>query len=69
MIEVFKTNVMEPQQAGLLRMELMRHLPGHDIHFDLQDCDKVLRVEGGPFSPEEIIAIIRGKGYRCEVLD
>ena len=69
MIEVFKTNVMELQQAGLLKSEIQRHFPDHDIHFDLQDCDKVLRIEGQSFLPEEIMAIIRTSGYHCEVME
>lgn len=66
---MFKTNVMELQQACLLRSELRRHFPEHDIHFDLQDCDKILRIEGRPFLPEAIMAIIRTRGFLCEVLD
>lgn len=69
MIEVFKTNVMELQQAGLLKSELRRHFPELDIHFDLQDCDKVLRIEGRAFLPEAIMAVLRSSGYHCELLD
>ena len=46
MIEVFKTNVQEFSEAQKLVALLRKHFPNSKINFDLDDCDKVLRVEG-----------------------
>ena len=45
MIEVFKTNVQHSEQTKLLLKILLQQFPQHKINFDLDDCDKILRVE------------------------
>ena len=69
MIEVFKTDVRAASQARKLVAMLVRHFPGSKINFDLQDCDKVLRVEGYNFKTEKIIVLVREKGFECKVLE
>ena len=68
-VEVFKTNVSERQQAQRLMTKLITHFPQCRINFDLQDCDRILRVEGKQFPPEKIIALLETNGYECHVLD
>ena len=46
MVEVFKTNVYEPCQSIMLVRILYNYFPDHRINFDLEDCDRILRVEG-----------------------
>ena len=69
MVEVFKTNVEEPMQAQQLVALLQQHFPGGRINFDLQDCDRVLRVEKQHITPEKIIELMHRQGYFCQVLD
>ena len=69
MVEVFKTNVQERKQATLLFEILERQFPLFKINFDLEDCDKILRVEGEGISNERIISIIHTNGYQCKVLE
>ncbi len=69
MVEVFKTNVQERKQAALLFEVLVKQFPFFKINFDLEDCDKILRVEGDSISYERIITIIRTNGYQCQVLE
>ncbi|WP_205511636.1 hypothetical protein [Longitalea arenae] len=69
MIEVFKTNVQEFSEAQKLVALLSRHFPGTKINFDLDDCDKVLRVEGNDLRIEKVMTIVTGKGFLCKVLD
>ena len=69
MIEVFRTNVQEQDLAKELTSRLLAHFPHHKINFDLQDCDKILRVEGASISREKIIALITSEGYQCHVLE
>ncbi|HVX52116.1 MAG TPA: hypothetical protein VHB48_18295 [Chitinophagaceae bacterium] len=69
MVEVFKTNVREQADATRLLEKLAEHLPYHKINFDLQDCDKVLRVEGDYFLPCRIIDLLQEEEYICIVLE
>lgn len=69
MIEVFKTNVQEFSEAQKLVALLRRHFPDTKINFDLDDCDKVLRVEGNDLRIEKVMTIVTGKGFLCKVLD
>jgi hypothetical protein len=68
MIEVFKTNVQEKDRSGLLIKQLMEHFPATKINFDLEDCDKVLRVEGKDFCVNRIIELLKLNGHYCEIL-
>ncbi len=68
MVEVFSTNVEVSAQGDVLVQELLAQFPESKINFDLEDCDKILRVEGEPVWPEKIIAVLEGNGYRCNML-
>ena len=68
MVEVFKTNVHEVATAKMLIQKLLDHFQADRISFDLEDCDRVLRVEGKRFFPDEIIDLMTSHGYHCEVL-
>lgn len=69
MIEVFKTNVAEVDRSNLLLQRLLSHFPGNKINFDLEDCDKILRVEGEYVLSEKIMEILNEEGHFCEILD
>jgi hypothetical protein len=69
MVEVFKTNVQEFSEAQKLVALLRRHFPDSKINFDLDDCDKVLRVEGSNLRIEKVMTIVMEKGFLCAVLD
>lgn len=68
MIEVFKTNVCEEIRAKELIVLLQQHFPYSKINFDLEDCDKVLRVEGDHILPEPVTKLLHSLGHLCEVL-
>jgi hypothetical protein len=69
MIEVFKTNVQEFAEAQQLVAVLRRHFPGSKINIDLDDCDKVLRVEGSNLRVEKVMTLVTEKGFVCTILD
>src|SRR5277367_3095659 len=46
MVEAFKTNVPSQTQANSFLISLLKKFPSHKINFDLDDCDKILRVPG-----------------------
>ena len=69
MVEIFKTNVQEFSEAQKLVALLRRHFPDSKINFDLDDCDKVLRVEGNNLRIEKVMTLVMEKGFLCKVLD
>jgi len=69
MVEVFKTNVQEKKEAKELVNMLRQYFPGSRINFDLQDCDKILRVEGEVIKSGEIMDLLTAKGFYCSVLE
>ena len=69
MIEIFKTNVEDVSQSKLLLQKLSRHFPNHKINFDLDDWDKILRVQGKDISVEKIIQLLNKENYQCKVLE
>jgi hypothetical protein len=69
MVEVFKTNVQQFTEAQKLVALLRRHFPGTKINIDMDDCDKVLRVEGANLRIEKLMTLVTEKGFLCTVLD
>ncbi|MEJ7677843.1 MAG: hypothetical protein WKG06_08245 [Segetibacter sp.] len=69
MVEVFKTNVEEVSDASKIVTILLQHFPDSIINFDLEDCDKVLRIEGKNFIPQKVMIIVKKTGFICDVLD
>lgn len=68
MVEVFRTNVHEVMNSRILIQKLLEHWPDNKINFDLEDCDKILRVEGKNILSCKIIELLNATGYSCEVL-
>ncbi len=69
-IEVYRTSVTSRQAADRLLGQLRRFFPGWCISFDLEDCDRVLRVEttGEPIPGDFIAGLLHHSGYACEPL-
>jgi hypothetical protein len=69
MVEVFKTNVHGIEEAKTLLQLLLKHFSTLQINFDLNDCDKILRVEGEIIPIVAIIELLINENYKCEVLE
>ena len=69
MVEVFKTNVQRKGEAKMLLLKLFQLLPKHKINFDLNDCDKILRVQGKNISSDKIIQLLIKENYQCKILE
>lgn len=69
-IAVYKTTVESRSVAESITYSIQRQFPDYDVSFDLEDCDKVLRVENGNGSVDgkEIQTILKSYGYRMETL-
>jgi len=68
MVEIFKTNVIHYHQSILLVEKLKYHFPTSHINFDLEDCDRILRIEDAFVPVEETVRLMNLYGYDCEVL-
>lgn len=69
MVEVFKTNITEKCLADKIKSQLMLYFPEIKVNFDLEDCDRILRVENCSFETKEVIQIINQNGFYCEALE
>lgn len=69
-IEVYKTNVADSRQSMFLLQALRHRFPGYIANFDLQDCDKILRIESSKttINNENIIELLNELGYCAEPL-
>ena len=69
MVEIFKTNVNDPSEAQRIIKLLSYRFPAFMINFDLQDCDKILRIKGECIPIDEIVDIVSQTGFYCSVLN
>lgn len=69
MIEVFKTNVMSHDQAELLMTQMENNFADYKVNFDLEDCDRILRVECREnINSKLLIDFMNTRGFKAEVL-
>ncbi|HRO47650.1 hypothetical protein [Agriterribacter sp.] len=70
MIEVFKTNVHNRRDAHMLIEQIERSFSNYQANFDLQDCDRILRVKctSGTIQAALIIDLLKAAGFDAGVL-
>lgn len=68
MIEVFKTNVENHDTASTICSNICRRPGISSATFDLDDCDRILRVEGADLDTNQIKSLIENMGYECDPL-
>ena len=70
MVEVFKTDVHDPGQAQMLTHEIHHQFADYRANFDLDDCDKILRVQSatGLVRSTLLIGLLNDFGFRAELL-
>ncbi|SEI99432.1 hypothetical protein SAMN05216327_105168 [Dyadobacter sp. SG02] len=70
MVEVFKTDVEKQSQARLLVDLICLAFTGYQASFDLEDCDKVLRIscESAGICNASVIGLLESFGYAAAVL-
>jgi hypothetical protein len=69
-VEVFKTNVCTRRYANRLLNQIHKTFTGYDANFDLDDCDKILRVQckQGLIRSKALILFLKDLGCHAEVL-
>lgn len=68
MIYVFKTSVHTTTDLQTLRPHLDELLRQGRWNFDLQDCDRILRVDSPNEITQGILHLLHQTGFECEEL-
>ncbi len=68
MVYVFKTTVKIKKEVERLEPQLNEVLEQNQWNFDLEDCDKILRVESLTNVCDEVVEILQEHGFECEEL-
>jgi hypothetical protein len=69
MIFVFKTTVITKKQVKTLKSHIDNLLPKAKWNFDLDDCDKILRVDSEENIVMRIIDLLILHRFHCEELE
>ncbi len=69
MIYIFKTSVKTKHQVRKLKPHLNEILPAEKWNFDLEDCDKVLRVDSEENIVLKITDLLSIRKFYCEELE
>lgn len=70
MVEVFKTNVEQVSCSEKICSAIQALDRCYEVNFDLEDCDRILRVENpkGPIDGVSVIHIVGEYGFKAEIL-
>ena len=66
MIAIFKTSVINSEQAACIKPYLDRLHTIIAWNFDLEDCDNILRIESTINVSSSVISILEEHGFLCE---
>lgn len=69
MVEVFSTNIQSEEEANMILQKLLCHYPAHRINFDLEDCDKILRIAGADICISDVVELLNCQGFKCVPLE
>ncbi len=65
---LFITSVKTEQEIGQLKPHLNDLLKHAKWNFDLEDCDKILRIDIETEITQSIINLLKDKGFYCQEL-
>ena len=70
MVEVFKTNVTNQDHANRLIDQIHHTFREYKANFDLEDCDRILRVKSitGQIQASRLIDLLSSSGFTAETL-
>ncbi len=68
-ILVFKTDIEDLKQVKKVSSYLKNIRGILRWNVDLQDCDKILRVEAEALTPRSVEAVLQNAGYYCRELE
>ncbi|MFB9078935.1 hypothetical protein ACFFLS_10450 [Flavobacterium procerum] len=68
-VEIFKTNVEKETETNYIIAVIKRQFPSYKINFDLEDRDKILRVEALEPQWNAIVDYVNNLGFSCVRLE
>lgn len=68
-VEIFKTDIQKEADKNYILAIMQNLFPDYKINFDLEDCDKILRIEAVVIDSKKIIERINNLGHICLPLD
>lgn len=68
MIFVFKTSVKTKREINKIKPHLQKIIPGKKWNFDLEDCDRILRVDSEEDVVTKISGLLNAHEFDCEEL-
>ncbi len=68
-IFIYKTNVSTPVHVRQVKLLFERMVSIKQWTFDLEDCDKILRIEAIGLQPETVALLLEEAGIFCEPLE
>lgn len=68
-VKIFSTDIENRTQVNDISAAICSLFPHSIVTVDLEDCDKVLRVEGNIPTSECVISLLSNLGFHCEELE
>jgi hypothetical protein len=70
MIEIFKTTVASDHHAANILAQLQHQFPHYQANFDLDDCDRILRISCAHEQVElsSVVLVVENWGHKAEIL-
>jgi hypothetical protein len=68
-ILVFKTSVCKQTDISKLKVQLDNIIKNGKWNFDLEDCDKILRIESNSDNDSSVICLLNTNGFDCIELE
>lgn len=69
MVEIFKTNIKSKREAEFLKNKIAGYFPFYDINFDLNDWEKIMRIECDEINSNKVIEIAEKNGFKIQALE
>lgn len=66
---VFKTDVSSKRKVSKVNTLLTSFPAVAQWNFDLEDCDKILRIESDGLSPRQVESALQKAGITCQELE
>jgi hypothetical protein len=68
-IEIFKTKLTRQKDAHIILDAFERKFPFSKFNFDLEDCDRILRLERSQKINDLVFELMKRLGFDCKVIE
>lgn len=69
MVEIFKTDIQSKQVAADLLNSLQLAFPNYKMNVDLEDCDKILRIESNTIDIRAVKVALDEMSIQCLLIE